>query len=275
MHRAARLVVALAACVALAPSALAQPDLDDQPSFDAIELLGPPLSIPSEPGVVNWTFPDTAGPVGGTATTRVFAETIEPFHTFHYFFDFDPALVTSSEPQIAPGPGLQSYIATHGEPPCDIVVFPSRLYVAIHFVGPPYSSDTWGTEFLGIEWDLLSTTPGSTPVEFKRLDDDEELIATSTITFVPATDVPVRTGDVNSDQSCNLADVLDLVRSLFLANAPEVACKDAADVNDNGQLEIADAIGVLNMIVGLNAPIDACRYDATPDTLGCGTSSCP
>lgn len=51
-------------------------------------------------------------------------------------------------------------------------------------------------------------------------------------------------GDVDADRSILIADVLIVLRGIFL-DASEIACQDAADVDDNGHIGLADAILVL------------------------------
>ncbi len=77
-------------------------------------------------------------------------------------------------------------------------------------------------------------------------------------------------GDVNTDNSVNIADAVSILAYLF-AGGDELACADAADANDDGSVNIADAVTILaHLFAGagdLPAPFGACGPDPTNDTL--------
>ncbi len=86
-------------------------------------------------------------------------------------------------------------------------------------------------------------------------------------------------GDVNDDDTINIADAISLLGHLF-GGAPAPGCIDAADANDDGAMNIADAISILGHLFGgegpLPLPFPACGPDPTPDDLPvCVYSHCP
>lgn len=86
-------------------------------------------------------------------------------------------------------------------------------------------------------------------------------------------------GDVNDDDTRNIADPVALLLGLF-AGGP-LTCHDAGDVNDNGVLDLSDPIYLLTYLFnGGRAPpapfgASACASDPTSDPLQCATfNSC-
>lgn len=84
-------------------------------------------------------------------------------------------------------------------------------------------------------------------------------------------------GDVNADDSINLADAIALLTHLF-ADGPDPACMDAADANNDETLNLADAIKILDYLFGSGAhlpmPFMECGEDPDPapgetDKLDC------
>ncbi|MEM7165790.1 MAG: hypothetical protein AAF581_10015 [Planctomycetota bacterium] len=108
-------------------------------------------------------------------------------------------------------------------------------------------------------------------------------------TFVatPITE-PVLRGDCNQDSLVDLADAVRVLTYLFpididgdgATDSFPVACVDACDGNDDGSLNVSDAVRILNALFGtptqpLPGPVGGgCDVDATPDDLGCASSSC-
>ncbi|MFQ5653828.1 MAG: IPT/TIG domain-containing protein [Planctomycetota bacterium] len=80
-------------------------------------------------------------------------------------------------------------------------------------------------------------------------------------------------GDVNEDQTIDLADVISTLTLLFLGGDPPF-CPDAVDVNDDGALDIADAIYSISFLflsgVPPEEPFTEPGLDPTDDNLGCG-----
>lgn len=86
-------------------------------------------------------------------------------------------------------------------------------------------------------------------------------------------------GDINQDDSANLADVVTGLEYLVGAiSAPP--CLDAADFNDDELLDISDPIALLSSLFAGSGPLPpplACGTDPTgPDLLGCASYAlCP
>jgi hypothetical protein len=78
-------------------------------------------------------------------------------------------------------------------------------------------------------------------------------------------------GDVNADDTLNIADPISLLSHLF-GGLPAPPCPDAADGNNDGSINIADAVSILGHLFGgtgnLPAPFGACGPDVRDDTLG-------
>ena len=85
-------------------------------------------------------------------------------------------------------------------------------------------------------------------------------------------------GDINSDDSVNIADAVFLLNDLF-GDGAAPTCDDAADANDDGSTNIADSIFLLNQLFGNGDPIPEpfpdCGIDPTGDGLDCASSPCP
>lgn len=83
---------------------------------------------------------------------------------------------------------------------------------------------------------------------------------------------PFRRGDINSDDSVNLADAVYLLESLFVPGSPMVDCRDAADCNDDEGVNLADAIYLLTHLFvpgspNLPEPEGSCGEDPTEAAL--------
>ncbi len=81
-------------------------------------------------------------------------------------------------------------------------------------------------------------------------------------------------GDVNSDRSRNITDVINLLTHLFLGGF-QPACLDASDTDDSGELDLSDAITLLRRLYlgsrQLPPPTpNAPWFDPTDDDLPCG-----
>ncbi|MDE0958119.1 MAG: PKD domain-containing protein [Planctomycetota bacterium] len=78
-------------------------------------------------------------------------------------------------------------------------------------------------------------------------------------------------GDVNYNQSVNIADAIFLLDYLF-TNGEASVCPDAADSNDDGQLNIGDAIYLLNFLFSsgetIPYPYPGYGIDPSADDLG-------
>ena len=87
-----------------------------------------------------------------------------------------------------------------------------------------------------------------------------------------------RRGDVGSDDSIDISDVIRLLLYLFVeGNA--LPCADAADIDDDGELRITDAIGLLNFLFAQGPPPrlpgPVCGVDPTVDGFDdCSTVGC-
>ena len=76
-------------------------------------------------------------------------------------------------------------------------------------------------------------------------------------------------GDVNNDDSIDLADGVMLLRFLFQEHY--IMCLDAADIDDSGVVNIADAFNSLHNFFIADTPFPPtgyCEQDITPDNLG-------
>jgi subtilisin family serine protease len=85
-------------------------------------------------------------------------------------------------------------------------------------------------------------------------------------------------GDMDGNGKMEITDAIFLLSYLFTGGkAPP--CLDAADADDNGELQITDPILVLGyLFLGSSEPAEpstTCGNDATPDSLGCESSTCP
>ncbi|MEE8143357.1 MAG: hypothetical protein V3T77_09680, partial [Planctomycetota bacterium] len=65
---------------------------------------------------------------------------------------------------------------------------------------------------------------------------------------------PFIRGDSDGNTAINLADGLDILLYLYLANDPPIPVPDAGDVNDNGVVEIADVAYLLSYIFQKTVP---------------------
>ena len=98
---------------------------------------------------------------------------------------------------------------------------------------------------------------------------DAHLIASFRGSFIAS---PFRRGDINGDDSVNLADGIFLLESLFVPGSAMVNCRDAADCNDDEGVNLADAIYLLSHLFvpgspGLPEPEGACGEDPTEAAL--------
>ncbi len=94
-----------------------------------------------------------------------------------------------------------------------------------------------------------------------------------------------RRGDVNDDNTVNIADAVFTLGVLFPQPGvtPTFPCADSADGNDDGTLNIADAVFELSVLFpqpGMTptfpAPSVSCGLDPTPDGLDCAQHNfCP
>lgn len=91
----------------------------------------------------------------------------------------------------------------------------------------------------------------------------------------PPAEIFIR-GDVNQDDSVNLADAIRLLEHLFVSVV--IDCREAGDCNDDSSLNIADAIFLLTYLFGGGvlppAPFPDCGGDPTWDQIGCDMG-CP
>ena len=90
-----------------------------------------------------------------------------------------------------------------------------------------------------------------------------------------------RRGDVNLDQTVDIADPTSLLLGLFQGTGGAFQggvfnCEDAADANDDGLVNIADAIQILEFLFVGGAPLPEpveCGVDPTDDPLDCVQST--
>ncbi len=84
--------------------------------------------------------------------------------------------------------------------------------------------------------------------------------------------IPFVRGDVNGDDSVNMADVVWNLKELF-TNGPETPCEDAADVDGDGVRTIGDSIYLLHYLFRNDMvpapPFPGCGLDSGGDGLGC------
>ncbi len=104
------------------------------------------------------------------------------------------------------------------------------------------------------------------------------LVMLFTSSFVMAADAPFRRGDVNDDESVDIADPIVILGYLFL-NEQNIGCMDAADTNDDGSVDVGDPIFLLDYIFsGGTTPADPgpsdCGLDPTLDSIGCHQNTC-
>lgn len=88
---------------------------------------------------------------------------------------------------------------------------------------------------------------------------------------------PFSRGDVNQDDTLDIADPIAALGFLFSGNPIE--CEDAADANDDGTINIADAVTLLNYLFVdpsqvLPMPFGVIGVDPTADLMGCNTVEC-
>ncbi len=88
---------------------------------------------------------------------------------------------------------------------------------------------------------------------------------------------PFSRGDVNQDDTLDIADPIAALGFLFSGNPIE--CEDAADANDDGHPDITDGVFLLYHLYlrGVNPwpPYPAPGLDFTPDVLDCAWSPWP
>jgi len=85
-------------------------------------------------------------------------------------------------------------------------------------------------------------------------------------------------GDANDDRRTDIADAVWIITELFL-DGQATTCDDATDANDDGFADSSDVIYIINyqFVDGPAPPAPSldCGSDATSDSLGCDSSSCP
>jgi len=181
------------------------------------------------------------------------------------------------------GAGLDAYLAQYPLPPgqCDIAVEPGSAVAFMFFLVAPYESSIYGTEYYRISA-LAGMTPGETTLTWVMSGDNLGAEAFSsgetTITILdPDTpqDPEMMRGDFNGDGSCNLADAINLLGYLYLADQ-DFTCLDAGDIDDSGDLNLADAVNLLGALFLDGYDLDdTCQTDATDDNLGaCDHDNC-
>jgi len=83
-------------------------------------------------------------------------------------------------------------------------------------------------------------------------------------------------GDVNGDDTVNIADALTGLSTLFGTNVPD--CYDSLDANDDGNYNISDPIYILAYLFNGGsappAPFSSCGGDPTADLVPCDTPTC-
>ncbi len=91
------------------------------------------------------------------------------------------------------------------------------------------------------------------------------------VTVLPRV-VQFKRGDVNTDNTLNLADAIYILSYCF-AEGSAPTCLDAADTNDDGSINLADTISVLSHLFAssgdLPEPFGECGVDPTIDQLSC------
>jgi hypothetical protein len=89
-------------------------------------------------------------------------------------------------------------------------------------------------------------------------------------TYLPTEKEFVR-GDVNSDDSIDIADPIRILAHLFVAGVPAAACPDALDANDDGAVNISDSIFILDYVFrggpAMQPPFPVAGSDPTTDSL--------
>ncbi len=123
-------------------------------------------------------------------------------------------------------------------------------------------------------WTMRVDVPGDTASEvqifaFSRSGD---LVATETVTVIPdPSKIPFLRGEVNGDDSVNLADAVAILEYLF--GDGRLACEDAADVDDTGRVNITDPIYLLLHLFADGpeppSPFSEPGLDPTEDDIAC------
>jgi hypothetical protein len=87
----------------------------------------------------------------------------------------------------------------------------------------------------------------------------------------------LRRGDVNGDQTLNVADAQAI--QLYLYFGTQILCLDTADVNDDGLVLPGDATSILSYVYSGGdppaPPFPGCGKDTSWDALFCIGSNCP
>jgi hypothetical protein len=88
-------------------------------------------------------------------------------------------------------------------------------------------------------------------------------------------DSPFRRGDVNGDDSVNLADAIFMLESLFVPGSAAVDCRDAADCNDDEGVNLADSIYLLSHLFVPGSPtLPEPEGDCGADPTSAGVLTC-
>jgi hypothetical protein len=85
--------------------------------------------------------------------------------------------------------------------------------------------------------------------------------------------------DANADSTIEMADAIYTLQALYVPDAPQPACMDAADTDDNGAVQMGDAIYTLKYLYVPESPdppypFPTCRADPTEDDLDCNDHPC-
>ncbi|MAJ27943.1 hypothetical protein CBD41_00885 [bacterium TMED181] len=197
----------------------------------------------------------------------------------------------------APADLILLHEQTYSVPPVEMSAFcltldspveiPCGLNVVTEFHLPDGSLDghllILGSNSLGETdptWFSASFCGSATPTNLTDLGyPDIHLVATLRGNPIAAS---FRRGDINADNSVNLADAVFLLESLFIPGSMPINCLDAADCNDDEGVNLADAIYLLShlFIPGsppLPDPQGTCSIDPTEaNLLSCDFSAnCP
>lgn len=229
-----------------------------------------PLGTSAAADTYTLTIPDVAAEIGQSFRIPVHMETDAPSPVLAFLCDTNPSEVLIYG--VEPGPALQVYEAIHSEPvPCDIVIYPEGISALMIF-DSPFDSSIYGTEILRLIAIPTAATPVDSPLLTIVAGGGFLLTTVHVVEELP----DVTRGDVNSDGTCDLSDVIDMVGSLFVPGS-EPICADAADIDDDGAVVITDAILLLTTLFTSGDPLPTpCRPDTTVDTLPeCPTTACP
>lgn len=89
---------------------------------------------------------------------------------------------------------------------------------------------------------------------------------------------PFVRGDATADGQIDIADPIEVLGFLFLADPVALSCEKGGDVGDDGFVDISDVVGALGLLF-LGSPRPAqpfpeCGLDTSPDSLLCSSSAC-